>query len=499
MNTASKPAKYFSVPLIMIALVAIYTGISPAPALACGAPTSTQLFCSAAGTAPPGFGSTFQNNLTDPLGGQCTAGGPGCTNDTFVDPGIGDCTDGSTGCNAGGDLLLPTSNDPCISCFAEPGQVTSLTGGEDRSLQPARDYLADQRSVLAAQRAAFDRSNEAAENVAEARRQNTLATNASKARIKDLKARLEALPRNASEEDYRAIEGPLAAEETKLDGLQADRRKLDAAQDLADENVAVQAELVGNTQENIDSVERTGQVPATPGGFLTQFGGGGEATQSDYRLKGGEDSSYNKAVAGGKGYTFEPEAYRARAVDWLFDGTVGSQFLRSTSGHATVGENLSAGTIAGAEAWDKPFLITYLYMKAGLQKKLADAVRRGDIPGTIEVVRNEDDPGGSTREVVTILPEGLEAAKPYLDAADSLFEGMIEEEARTTSDEERDRQTEQRERDNEDFKREAEARERKRQQERRANPVPAKDVQDNIDPDGFKSVIDEVQGIVSLA
>jgi hypothetical protein len=489
-----KILKLFSLPLIGIALAVFYTGIAATPAHACSSPTATQLFCSAGGTAPPGFGTTFQNNLIDPLGSQCTAGGPGC-GDTFVDVGVGECTDGSTGCNAGGDLLLPVSNDPCISCFAEPGQVGSLTGNDDQSLQPVRDYLGDQRKILDFQTEALNRSNAIAENTTEALRENAGAISESREQVKTLEDRIEVLRGDNNNEEWGTVEEDLRAAKNKLDGLETERDRLTGVRELADKNVDVQAGLVSSTQENIDRAEETGQVPETPGGFLTQFGGGGEGTQTAYRQRGGENSSFNKAVEGGKGYTFEPDLNRARGVDTFFDGTVGSQFIRSTSGHATTGENLSAGTLAGAELWDKPFLITYVYMQAGLERKLADAVRRGDVPGTIEVVRGED---GVTKEVVTIPPEGLEAAKPYLDAQDSLFEGVIEEDGNTTSDEEQRRADERRERDNEEYQREREAQQRQRAREQRANPVPAKDVQDNIDPDGFLSVIDEVQGIIPL-
>jgi hypothetical protein len=503
MTAFSKPAKLFSVPLIGMALAVFYTSFSPPPAHACGAPTATQLFCSAAGTAPPGFGSTFQDNLIDPLGGQCSAGGPGC-GDTFVDVSVGECTDGSTSCNAGGDLLLPVNNDPCISCFAEPGQVGSLTGNDDQSLQPVRDYLGEQRKILAFQQAAFNRAQSTADNLVEQGTANGNAIRTSQARIEALEAeaarlRKDLLNERYDEEAANRVYDALEAEESKLSGLRATGRELEGAQELADRNVASQAELIGHTGEKIARAEETGNVPESPGGFLTQFGGGGEATQSAYFARGGENSTYNKAVQGG-GYTFDLHRTEGgRAVSFMFDGAVGSQFLRSTSGHATNEgqENLSAGTIAGAELWDKPFLITHQYMQAGVERNLLEAVRRGDVPGTIEIVRTDD--GSGTKEVVTIPPEGLEAAKPYLDVQDSLFEGMIEEDRNTTSDEERRTEAERREQDTEQSNREFRRQQAEQERQRKANPVPAKDVQDNVDPDGFHSVIDEIQGVIPLA
>lgn len=491
--------KFFFAPLAGLVLVAVYSGVSPKAVHACGAPTSTQLFCSAAGTAPPGFGTTFQNNLIDPLGGQCTAGGPGCTNDTYVDPGIGECTDGSTGCNAGPGTALPVSNDPCISCFTGPGEVGSLFGGEDQSLQPVRDYLAGQRRILDFQRASFDRAEAAAADAAAARGANADAIASSEARIADLKEQLKDLNINNTNEEWAAVENPLDAEEDRLYRLTLERDKLVAAEELANRNVQLQADIMGTTSERIATAERTGQVPETPGGLLTQFGGGGEATQEQYRMREGENSSFNRAVANG-GYSFELDTFvTGTATNFMFDGEVGSQFLRSTSGHATTGDNLSAGTIAGAETYDKPFLIIHQFMQNGLRRKLIEAVRRGDIPGTITIVRNEDDPGKSTREVVNIPPEGLEAAKPYLDAADSLFEGAIEEDARTTSDLEREQAQERRERENQDYEREAQRRAEQRAKEQRANPVQSQDVKDNTDPNGIHSVIDEIQSIIPLA
>ena len=114
----------------------------------------------------------------------------------------------------------------------------------------------------------------------------------------------------------------------------------------------------------------------------------------------------------------------------------------------------------------------------------------------IEVVANV---GGGTREVVTILPEGLEAAKPYLDVQDSLFEGVLEEDARTTSDSEREREQDRRESEEREYRRQAERREQERQSQRPANPVQSKDVQDNTKRDGFHSIIDEIQGVIVLS
>ena len=136
-------------------------------------------------------------------------------------------------------------------------------------------------------------------------------------------------------------------------------------------------------------------------------------------------------------------------------------------------------------------------MQAGVERNLLEAVRRGDVPGTIEIVRTDD--GSGTKEVVTIPPEGLEAAKPYLDVQDSLFEGMIEEDRNTTSDEERRTEAERREQDTEQSNREFRRQQAEQERQRKANPVPAKDVQDNVDPDGFHSVIDEIQGVIPLA
>lgn len=486
--------KFSLLPVAGLVVVVVYGGVSPTPAHACGAPTATQLFCGGT-NSPPGFGSTFQDNLTDPLGGQCTAGGPGCTNDTFVNPGIGDCTDGSTGCNAGAGTALPVSNDPCISCFADPGEVGSLAGGEDDSLQPARDYLSTQRQNLEEQRKRLEQSESTAENAQKGLDQNSDALRESRTRLKTLEQRYKKLPGDTPEEEFEALEKEIDAEKAKVDRLRAEEGRLLNTRNLAQQNAVVQGEIVESLEGKIEEVERTGNVPQAPGGLLTQFGGGGEATQAEYRYKGGENSSYNKALEGGKGYTFENEQVRAWRVDGLFDGAVGSQFIRSTSGHATTGDNLSAGTIAGAEAWDKPFLIVYQFMRAGLNRKLADAIRRGEVAGTIEIVKDKD---GSTKEIVTVSPEGLEAAKPYLDAADSLFEGMIEEDANTTSDEERIREQDERERDEREYQRQAQKRELERQKRQRANPVPAQDVKDNTDPNGIIDVLDVIGVIIPL-
>lgn len=494
--------RILTTPLLSLLLVVGSPAIVPSPALACGPAAATDLFCLGGGILPPGFGDTFRNNLVDPLGGQCLPGTPGCAGDTFSRVDLGECTDGSTAC--GNDLLgsIPVSSDPCISCFAEPGNVRSLIGGDDRSASRTEEYLAERRKTLAFQEASYRRAEEGVRKARKERQAAERAVKESEKRIGFLEKDLK-IPtvRDNPKALSRTLEA-LKAEKEKLRKLESKARALKRLEEIANKSASLQAEIIGTTKEEIARATTRGDVPAGRGSALTQFTGGTAVNQSEYRYKSGENSSYNQLVAGGKGFSFETDPGSTRTVDWrLVRPDVGSQFVRSTSGHAadSFQGDRSAGTsnayeqtagLFGLEA----YRVTHHYMVQGLYRNLRDAVRRGEIPGTIEVVPGED--GQSERHVVRIPPEGLEAAKRYLDVLDSLIEGVSEDSRTTKTDRQRaDEEAEADERD----RRLAETLRRNREKNgTRApapKPVPAKDLSDNLEPDDLDRAADDLQKI----